>query len=221
MSEIQRRFPEVRRYELGAIRVAPPPPPPVAPPEDNAPVIDALLREAEATLAHARARQEAVLKEREEALAAARAQGLQEGREQAALEAAQGQAELKRLLDALPEAFERFCLAQAPHLTELCVTAAEKILQEQLSLEPERVRAIVRSAIAHVPHSQHLTVQVHPDDLPFLQEAGLAEGTSRTLVLEPDPQLQRGGCRIESRQGVVDASLEGALVRLSGILTEA
>lgn len=219
----RRHTAEVRLWELGAIRMEPPPaPPPPPPPQEEAPSpLERLLREAEATLAQAMAQKAAIEQERIRTLTEARDRGLEEGRAQAALECAGLHAELRRLIEELSPAFERFCLQQAPSLTQLCITAVEKILHEQLSLEPERVVAIVRAAIAHVPHSQRLTVQVHPEDLPLLQEAILTEGhLSHEVTLEGDPQLQRGGCRVESRQGVVDASLEGALVRLTGILTE-
>ena len=213
LQNVRRPQAEVRRWELGAIRFEP---------EDTAASLaETLLREAGETLARAKAQKVAVEQEREQILGEAHLQGLQEGRAQAAAESAALQQELQRLIEELPGGFERFCLAQAPALIQLCVEAVEKILLEQLTLEPERVVVIVRSAIAHIPHSQRLVIQVHPEDLPLLQEATLTQGRlSHELILEPDPQLQRGGCRIESRQGVVDASLEGALVRLSGILTE-
>ena len=215
---------EVRRWELGAIRSEAPPleTPASSSVEDTAPSQALLLlQEAEETLAQAQAQKAAIYQERVRALIEARDTGLKEGRAEAETESAALHAELRRLIAELPDAFERFCLMQAPALTQLCITAVEKILQEQLSLEPERVVAVVRSAIAHVPHSQRLIIQVHPEDLPLLQQASLTEGPrSQELILEADLRLQRGGCRIESRQGVVDASIEGALLRLSGILTE-
>lgn len=146
-------------------------------------------------------------------------EGLAEGRAQAQAERTALLEPLQRLLTELPSAWESFCLAQEPALTTLCAAVVERLLQEQLTLEPERVVTIVRAALQRVAHSQTLTVYVHPDDLPLLREAGLGEGAgTQTLHWESDAQLKRGGCRIEGQHGAVDATWESAIPRLTETL---
>ena len=141
--------------------------------------------------------------------------GLAEARAQVEAERLALLEPLQALLDELPQAWERFCMTQAPAMTEVCIAAAERILHDQLTLEPERILTIVRAAITHVPQAQEITVVVHPQDLPLLQERALTESSTGHVKLTADPLMWRGGCRVESRQGVVDASHDGALLRLA------
>lgn len=194
------------------------------PEADASPRIKA-LREAEHILSRAREDAEKLRNAAREERETLRARTIEEARAATNLRA---DAELRALreplaalLDGLRQEWEAFCLAQVPRLAPLCIDAVEKILQAQLTLEPERVRDIVKAAIAHVPQAEHLVVIAHPDDLKLLQDEALTSSMgAQHLLYEADPTLRRGGCRIESRQGVVDASMEGAMRRLVEMLEE-
>lgn len=220
---------EVRTWEIAAVR--PEPPASTAKP-DTAALYQEAVREAESLLADARLAvqqlRESALREleleAERVLAKAHAEGMEaglnEGRAQLQSECQSQLEPLQALLTELPAAWNQFCHKQIPTMTEICIKAAESILHEQLTLEPERVAAIVRAAISHVPHGHELTVAVHPEDLPLLQLETLTTRSTDHVQLTPDPTLRRGGCRVESRQGVVDATTEGAMHRLARTLRE-
>lgn len=69
------------------------------------------------------------------------------------------------LIDAVGAAYGSFCQAQAGALATLALAAAEKLLREQLTLEPERVVTIVEEALASTLANATVSVHLHPDDL--------------------------------------------------------
>jgi flagellar biosynthesis/type III secretory pathway protein FliH len=68
------------------------------------------------------------------------------------------------LIDQLGTAYQSFCEAQVPALAFLAVAAAERLLLEQLTLEPERVVTIVNDALAAALATATVTVHLHPED---------------------------------------------------------
>lgn len=93
---------------------------------------------------------------------------------------------------------------------------AERLLGEQLSLEPERVAALARQTLLEVAGARRAVVTAHPDDAQYLR-AGLEglETPIETLSIESDASLARGQIRVETELGVVEANLPGQLERLS------
>ena len=79
-------------------------------------------------------------------------------------------------------------------------------IKHWLGVEHWTMAQVAHEAINTVLMSaRQISVHVHPDDLPLVasgcEEALLARGAR----LLPQPSLTRGGCRIESDAGVVDA----------------
>jgi flagellar assembly protein FliH len=122
----------------------------------------------------------------------------------------------RELVAQIGAAYQRFCEKQVPALAELATGAAEKLLQEQLTLEPERVLTIVEQALEHVGASTQISLHLNPDDLPIVSTHPALQSQRQTprVRLQPDPTVQRGGCWIESDQGEVDATVGGRVARL-------
>ena len=212
---------EVRPWEISSLRPEP------LPEVDLGALYQKALHEAETLVIDAKqaaqelreTTQRELEQERERVLAQAYAEGneagLAEGRAQTETERLAVLEPLQAMLTELPHAWEQFCLKQAPEMTNICIAAAERVLHEQLTLEPERILSIVRAAITHVPQARELTVVVHPDDVPLLKDRPLPGNASMTVEIRGDKSMWRGGCRVESRQGVVDASHDGALLRMA------
>jgi flagellar assembly protein FliH len=161
------------------------------------------------------ARQEA------DALRAAAVQaGFADGQAQALDEWAEERQRLRELLGRVGESYRGFCLAQAPELAALAVEAAEQLLGEQLSLEPQRALAIVRQALEQVHGTAAITLHLNPEDVEMLRAPLLAHDPCRNpaIQLAPDPAVERGGCWIESDHGQVDATVAGRVSRLKAAI---
>jgi flagellar assembly protein FliH len=106
----------------------------------------------------------------------------------------------------------------------LGVAIAEKLLQRQLAARPEFATEMISDALRLAAGQPQLTVYLHPDDLsawgdraPQIVQS-LTACADTTLV--PDPHSMRGGCRIETRHGEIDARVETMLHRIAEELVD-
>lgn len=93
---------------------------------------------------------------------------------------------------------------------------AERLLGEELSLAPERVRALARQVLEEAAGARHAIIVAHPRDASELR-AGLGSLGSMldSVGIEDDPELERGHIRVETELGVIEADLRGQLERLA------
>jgi len=188
---------------------------PAAPADGAAPPPDP-----EAELAPARAEAEAILEQaRTEAGEIARraheegyARGLEEAR--AAMERELGEAREKAcaLLRAAEDLRRETLAAMEGEIRALALEIAERFVVRQLSLEPGTVEAVVREAVRLVRDREQVIIFAHPEDAALLREradefrALLAPDAVFRIVA--DASLTRGGCLVDSGEGLVDARVE-------------
>ena len=103
-------------------------------------------------------------------------------------------------------------------LIALATQMAERILNAELSVNPELLAEIVKNAFRSLGEANQVTVRVHPKDLAILQERAqeVAQqlASSASLTLRPDDSLMRGDCLIDSDIGSLDAKLSTQLETL-------
>lgn len=103
---------------------------------------------------------------------------------------------------------------------ELARVLAERLLGEALALDPGRVVALARGALLEARGARQVQLAAHPDDVPLL-EAALADarlsGVTRVVA---DPTRRRGGIRLDTDAGTLDAELAPQLDRLTARLRE-
>ncbi len=177
---------------------------------------------------------------REQALAAAREEGRVDGLRdsqaviaRSATEIAEQQvtAQLATALPALRAAAEslqaerdRWLVRWEQIAVRLGVAIAEKLLQRQLAARPEFATEMISDALRLAAGQPQLTVYLHPDDLSAWGDRASQIVQSLTAcadtTLVPDPQSMRGGCRIETRHGEIDARVETMLHRIAEELVD-
>jgi flagellar assembly protein FliH len=112
---------------------------------------------------------------------------------------------LLRRLDADLLDLER---ALAQTVAQTAAELARQVVRSELATRPQLVARVAEDALAEVLLSaRHIRVHLHPDDL-ALVEHGAAEalaGRGARLVASAD--VERGGCRVESDLGAVDARI--------------
>jgi len=154
----------------------------------------------------------------------ARMQGFALGR---AAGMADGRAEIERLrsrlqatLDALAKPMATVDAEVERVLVAVTLEAARRIAQQELHLEPAKVAAVVRDAVAGLGSSARaVAVFVNPDDYAALATALANEmqgGEGWRLVA--DPEVLGGGCRVESEQASVVSSLDARAAGLAHTL---
>jgi flagellar assembly protein FliH len=94
---------------------------------------------------------------------------------------------------------------------EIAFHAARKVLETEISQNPEALFALVRSAVRRAGESRRVAIRLSPEDAALLQAPeGIAatEGlTAARIEYYPDPSLQRGDCMVDTDFGQVDGRL--------------
>ena len=117
---------------------------------------------------------------------------------------------------------DRYFRSAEEQLVRLAVGIARKIVAEQVRLSPETVVSITRQAISKLRQGRELTVQVHPEAVPMLEQR-IAElqnvaGQGCRIHIAASHAIEPGGCVIISEFGTVDARLETQLKVLERLL---
>jgi type III secretion protein L len=163
--------------------------------------------------AHAETRQilEVAGQEKQTVLEAARKEGYDQGLQlwHAAVEEANAVRD-RRLADSESE------------LVQLAVRIAEKIIGEELRLNPQAILSIARQCLQWLRRERSLMLRVSPAELSLLRESidSLREvaGPQRSIEVIGDPGISPGGCIVESEYGVIDARLETQIRSMEEIL---
>jgi flagellar assembly protein FliH len=82
-------------------------------------------------------------------------------------------------------------------------------VRSDVAARPELVATVASQAVEAVLLSaKHIRVHVHPDDLALVQQGAADALAARNARLMADAALSRGGVRIESDLGRIDATIE-------------
>jgi flagellar assembly protein FliH len=150
-------------------------------------------------------------------VAAARSQGYQDGYRDGlvALDsfkqsfASQVSSQIGQLLASLDSELGVLEQQMASSVARVATELARQVVRSELSVRPALVAQVAREAVNTVLMSaRQITVLVHPDDQ-ALVAAGCEEAlAARGARLRAQPSVARGGCRVESDAGVIDARIE-------------
>lgn len=138
--------------------------------------------------------------------------------------------ELESLLPALQTAIDGLMDARQACLrhweqtaVHLAAKIAERIIRRELKSTPQITVDLVRDALELAAGSPHLKIALHPDDFDALgeQTGRLIKEIGRASEAEivPDISVSLGGCRVETRQGLIDQQIETQLERIIAELT--
>jgi flagellar biosynthesis/type III secretory pathway protein FliH len=97
---------------------------------------------------------------------------------------------------------------------------AERLLGEELRLDPARITALARQALTEARGAEQLKLVAHPDDAPLLERALRASELDGVTAVVAEPTRARGSLRLETELGALDAELAPQLERLAAKLRE-
>ncbi len=141
---------------------------------------------------------------------------------------ADGEAEIRRkaeafqtLIQALDTPFDDLDEQVIEQTAQLAIAVARQIIRRELHMDPGQVIAVVREALKSLPvMARKIRVFLHPEDAVLVREVlSLHDGDdgSQTWRIIEEPLLSRGGCKINSENSTIDATVE---TRLQRVITE-
>jgi flagellar assembly protein FliH len=164
-----------------------------------------------------------------------RRQAQQEGRDAAHRDAAQEidqivaqkirslQPALEKAISQLIDARQSWLRHWEQNAVHLSAKIAERVIRRELSEHPAITVDLVREALELAAGSPRVKIALNPDDFDALgpQIQSLIKEISKAAETEiiPDRTVSAGGCRVETRQGLIDQQVETQLDRIFAELT--
>ena len=136
--------------------------------------------------------------------------GRREGLEKGAAQAKEKAERIEAILNLLARPLHQLDDEVVKEVTGLALSIARQVVRRELRTDPGQVIAVVQRAAAVLPvAARGVRLFVNPADAAILREALPAlQGEQSAWQIQEDPGLARGGCRIESDNSRVDASIE-------------
>lgn len=143
--------------------------------------------------------------------------GYQRGLEEAQHEIDAQLARLASLIQQLQGPIQELDFEVEEALLGLVDQLCRALIRREVALDRDYLRDIIKESIAALPPGyQRLNIHFHPDDLPLV-EAACASLLDR-YQLTPNASITPGGVELETRQSLVDATLEQRYKKLVGQL---
>jgi len=160
----------------------------------------------------------------DEAFTAGFAEGRQAGEEAGRIETALRCKGLEGLIAEI-ENFKKILFTECEdEAVQLCVNIAEKVIQRELTMQAESVVYVVKEALKAAVTNGKIRIRLNPGDVSIIKEHGrelkrYTQGFSG-VALDGDESIKSGGCIIETDSGEVDATIEGLLDEVQGVLKD-
>ena len=151
-----------------------------------------------------------------------RVQGHTEAVEQSAAEIQQMTASFTSALESWEQARDAMQQEANEDILRFAFALAEKVIHRVIDHDATVVKDQLMAAICLVSRPHEITILVHPEDRPRLQEL-VPELTARLteckhVEMVDDAMLDRGGCKVKTRGGAIDASIRTQLNRIAEAL---
>lgn len=150
------------------------------------------------------------------------AKGYEQG-ERSGAEAAgtRGEAMLRRLSETLVEltTLRATMIRQTEgQIVELALAVARRVVHREVALDKSLLIAIVRVALDRLGESAQVTVRLHPEEYESTGAARVAEFAGGNVIFAADSRVGRGGCRVESEMGMLDAGVDAQIQEVARAL---
>lgn len=128
----------------------------------------------------------------------------------------------QRLTQSLKEALELMAVQhqqwteQAPQaLTEVALLLAERVVDHELSINPDIVRGCAEAALRETTAAGEKILRLHPEDIALLkahsQESWNTLSSMAGVCVQEDAALSRGGCQLHLPTYQIDAGISRRL----------
>ncbi|NIP84149.1 MAG: hypothetical protein GTO03_00730 [Planctomycetales bacterium] len=130
----------------------------------------------------------------------------------------QAAAALQALVERLDQVHHQWQAAAENEVVQLAFALAERIVRRQIERDPQIPLDLVREAIQLVGRGKRVRIALHPADFRLHQDAlrRLSVTLQQTgeVELVGDQRVERGGCVVETPDGLIDQTITAQLQRI-------
>lgn len=121
----------------------------------------------------------------------------------------QNAAQFGHVLQQFDEQLDALEMEMSRSLARVAASIARQVVRDELAARPERIARVAHEAVeAVLLAARHIVVQVNPQDLPMVEQGAADVIAARGARLVADAAVERGGCRVLSDVGTIDARIE-------------
>jgi flagellar biosynthesis/type III secretory pathway protein FliH len=135
-----------------------------------------------------------------------------------------GTHEISNLMDGIKNEFEEYKHQFDKYIITLSIAIAEKIVKHEIILESDIIIMQIKDAINKVLGVENITIHINPEDEEMLRmhknEIMNKFDSIKELHIHANDKIERGGCKIESQLGNVDARISTQLKIIEDALLE-
>ncbi|CAN5795165.1 flagellar assembly protein FliH [soil metagenome] len=183
------------------------------------PLMVAKVSDEDVEKARESARLEGYAKGYEEAYALGLQQGKIDGLAESTADMAKQVSSLAQLSNSLSEQMANASENMGQDLLSLAIDLAQAMTKHKLDIDPEIILPIVREAIEKLPSMQQSAQLIlHPDDAIIVKDQMGNELEKNGWRIMTDSHIERGGCKLESSQNLLDATVATRWHRLTDAL---
>lgn len=191
-------------------------------------ILEEARQEAEQIRQEAENEAEQIIQEKQNEVDDARNEGYEDGYQDGMDDARSDMADyLEQVRDVLSEAKnkrEAHIEDNDSVLVKLAGKISQQIIRDYVEYDEETIKRVVSSAIEEVSDVEQITIVVSPDDANILEDVKnefLDEHPSlKHVAVADDPNMERGGCRIKTKFGDIQGTVEGQVEHLTETLLE-
>jgi flagellar assembly protein FliH len=146
------------------------------------------------------------------------AQGERAGSEAAAQ---RGEAMLRRLTETLEELTtlrQQMIHETERQMVQLALAIARRVVHREVSIDHDLLIAMARVALERLGDSAQVTVRLSPEDFEATSAVRATQWTGTHVTVVADARIGRGGCRVESEFGAMDAGVDGQIHEIARAL---
>lgn len=166
-----------------------------------------------------RARQTGYQQGYQEGLQQGRTEGIAQGLVEGRVLIAEQQSALQNLMTEFELQLTHARENIAQQVLTLALDMTHAMLKSALEVQPERILPLIEQTLQSLPAIKStILLYLHPQDLELLVATQGEKLTTQGWLLRADPQLLRGGCRVETPANEIDASLPTRWLRLQQAL---
>ena len=103
-------------------------------------------------------------------------------------------------------------------MVELALAVARRIVMREVTIDHDLLIAMARVALERLGESTRVTVRLHPDEYEATNAGRIAEIIGSNVMVLADPRVGRGGCRVETDLGTLDAGVDAQIQELGRAL---
>ena len=146
------------------------------------------------------------------------AEGQQAGATAAQQETAMLAKKLAATLDDLVRVRDQMIRHTEKQMVQLALAVARRVVHREVAVDPTAMLTMMRVVLERVSDAARVSVRLNPADHQAVTAALADAPTSDQVTITADPRVPRGGCKVESEYGDIDAGVDAQIQEIARAL---